>query len=254
MSQPNPNQAYQQPFVTINDQYPYQNLQPQLQINTAPQTQHWQPLPQPRSLQDERNQARSRFGPIPTQRAAVNSGPLNNVNYFQMKPSPTGSCSSFGVGSGPSLLSPYGYDHRNEESWNSWNRRGSGADRARFPSHQSNTGYRTHQPPESDVDSQVLPSDEGYSSHITTQSVFSNEPGRPGSELAAPLMEQLSGMNVGSEPPAKSQVPSDHESRISIRSSRSKKNLKCPYCAEILKCNSDYKCVCSINIDSRVNC
>ena len=254
MSQPNPNQTYQQPFITLNDQYPYQTHPPQLQINTAPQTYRWQPLPQPRGLQDERNQVHSRFGPIPNQRVAVNSGSLNNVDYFQMKPSPTASGASFGVGGGPSLLSPYDYDHMNEESWNPWNRRGSGANRARFPSHQSNMGYRTHHRPESDVDSQVLPSDEGYSSHIATQSVFSNETGRPGSELAAPLMEQLNGMNVGSEPPAKSRIPSDQGSRISIRSGRSKKNLKCPYCPEVLKCNSDYKCVCSINIDSRVNC
>lgn len=254
MSHHNLNRGYPQPFITVNDQFPYQNQAPQIYSTTAQQTQNWPSLPQSRSLQDERNQTRSRFGAVTTARAATNSGRLNRVNQLQTNPSLTDNGSNLVMGSNSSLLSPYGYDYMNDESWNSWNRRGSGTDRAMFPSHQSNMGYRTHRGPESDVDSQVLPSDEGYSSHVTAQSIFSNEPGRPRSELAAPLMEQISGMNVGSEPPVKTRAPSDQGSRISVRSRKSRKNLKCPHCSEILKCNSDYKCVCSVNTDSLVRC
>ncbi|RMZ66798.1 c2h2 finger domain-containing [Pyrenophora seminiperda CCB06] len=233
-------QGYQQPFITINDQYLYQNHVPQLHIDTSQQMQHWRSLPQARSLHDERDQARNRFGPVPAPRAVMSSGLLSGMNYLQAYPPPIGSSSDNGVDNHASLLSPCRYDHTSEESWNPWNRRGSDTNSAQFPLHQSNMCYRTHRRPDSDVDSQVLPSDEGYSSHMTTQSVLSNEPGYSGSELAVPLMEQLSGMNVGPTPPAELRIPSDQGSCISVRSNRPKKILKCPYCSETLKCKSDY--------------
>ncbi|CAA9957545.1 hypothetical protein PTMSG1_01153 [Pyrenophora teres f. maculata] len=238
MSQHNLHRGYQQPFITIN-QYPYQIQAPQLPINTVQQTQHWPPLPQAHNLQGQRNHARTRVGPVPDPRAATNSALLNHVDYLQEDPSPMENGTKFVVGSDNSLLSPYGYDIVNDESWNTMNRRDPGTNRAHFRSHQSNMSYRNHRQPESDVDNQVQPSDEGYSSHIT-QSVLSNQTGRPRSELGAPFMEQLVSMNVGSETPEKLRLPSDQGSRISVRSGKSKKNLKCPYCPEILKCNSDY--------------
>src|SRR3954471_21082204 len=99
----NPNGSYQQPFnyTGNHDQHPYQGQIPQLHISTAQQTQQWESLPPPRSLQDVRNQAPSRFGSVHTARAIPNFGSLNRVNYHQTNPSPTNNSASLDIGSNP---------------------------------------------------------------------------------------------------------------------------------------------------------
>ena len=68
-------------------------------------------------------------------------------------------------------------------------------------------------------------------------------------ELPAGLLSNMDGMNVESvtsEAPTMSRMPSDQLSLVSSRSGKSKKVYHCPQCSEILKCNSEFKCVGNI--------
>jgi hypothetical protein len=249
-----PNGSFQPSFnYTINDdQYSYSGQVPQLNINTAQQTQQW-PSHRPRSVQGLRNQAPSPSNSAHTTRTASSSRPADRRVYHQTSHSPVHPGVIRDAASDLSFLTPgyRGYDpivrQMQEQSWSVYNPRSSNTNGSRSPSRQSNINYRRYRGPGSDVDSQVLPSDEGYFSQMTDQSVLSNEPGHVNQELPPNVTTPVDNMNIESvanEAPARSRLPSDQRSYTSYVSSRSGKSNKpapCPECGEVSKCNSDYK-------------
>jgi hypothetical protein len=242
-----PNGGFQPSFnYTIDhDQYPYNGQVPQLNINTARQTQQW-PSQRPRSVQELRNQAPSPSGSIRTTRTAPNSRLSDPRGLHQNSRSPVHQGTERNVASDLSYLTPdyRGYDpitrQIQEPSWSVYNPRSSNISGTRSPSGLSNANYRRYGPG-SDVDGQLLPSDEGYGSFITDQSILGNH------EISTNVSNAVGNMNT--EPiaigaPVRSQLPSDqrsHTSHVSSRSGKSSKPIECPECREVSKCNSDFK-------------
>jgi hypothetical protein len=247
-----PNGSFQPSFnYTIDhDQYPYNGEVPQLNINTTRQTQQW-PSQRPRSVQELRTQAPSPSGSVHTTRTAPNSRLSDRRGHHQNSRSPVHHVNERNVTTDLSYLTPEyrGYDplarHMQEPSWSVYNPRSSNTSGIHSPSRQSNASYRRYGPG-SDVDSQVLPSDEGYGSFMT-QSILSNEPSQVGHELSASVSNPLANMNlepVAIEAPVRSRLPSEqrsHTSHVSSRSGKSSKPIACPECSEVSKCNSDFK-------------
>jgi hypothetical protein len=252
MSHPNGSFQTSFNFTVDHDQYPYNGQVPQLNINTIQQAEQW-PSQRPRSVQGLRNQTPSPSGSTYTTRTAPNSSSSDRRVYHHTSNSPVHHGLGRNVASDLSFLTPdyRGYDpiarQMQEQSWSVYNPRSSDASGTRSSSRQSNVNYRRYHGPRSDVDSQVLPSDEGYVSQMIDQSVLSNEPDYVNQELPARILMQVSNMNVesaGSEPPARSRLPSDqrsHTSHVSSRSGKSSKPTQCPKCGEVSKCNSDHK-------------
>jgi hypothetical protein len=215
-------------------------------------TQQW-PSHRPRSVPGFRNQAPSLSNSAHTTRTASNSRAFDPRLYSAGSHSPIHHNIERNAASNLSLLTPEyrGYDaiarQMQEQSWSVYNPRSSSASGSRSPSRQSNMNYQRYRGPGSDVDSQVLPSDEGYFSHVTDHSVLSNEPGHVRQELPTNVPTPVSNMNIESvanEAPARSRLPSDqrsYTSHVSSRSGKSNKPAPCPECGEVSKCNSDYK-------------
>ncbi|KAF1837483.1 hypothetical protein BDW02DRAFT_491271 [Decorospora gaudefroyi] len=248
MSQPNRSCQPSFQYTVDQDQYPYDGQIPQLNLNPA---QQWMPSPRPRSAQGLRNQAPSPSGSIQTTRTAPNIRRSDGMSYLQMRRSPV----HHGLGpimpSNLSLLTPYyrGYDpiarQMQDQSWTPYNMRTSNNNEDRSLSRQSDMNYRRHSGPGSDVDSQVLPSDEGYHSQMTTQSLLSNEPGRPSQDLSTDMLVGMGNMNVVETVPSEgtvmSRMPSDQRSQLSGRSGKSSKTTQCHVCGETSTCNSNYR-------------
>jgi hypothetical protein len=249
-----PNGSYQTSFnfTVDHDQYPYNCQVPQLTINTIQQAQQW-PSQRPRSVQGLRNQTPSPSGSAHTTRTALSSRSSDRKVYHHTSNLPIHHGVERSVASDLSFLTPgyRSYDpiarQMQEQSWSVYNPRSSDTNGVRSSSRQSNVNCRRYHGPGSDVDSQVLPSDEGYVSQRTDQSVFSNEPDHLNQELPATILTRVGNMHVepvASEPPARSRLPSDqrsHTSHVSSRSGKSSKITQCPECGEISKCNSDHK-------------
>ena len=248
------NGRYQPPFNFTVDQYPYNDRVSQLNVNTTQQTQQWFSQ-RPRSVQDLRNQAPSPTNSARSTRTTPTSRSSDRRVYHQDPHSPVHHGVGRSVGSDSSFLSPdyrgYGYDpivrQLQESSWSVYNPRSSNTSGARTPSRQSDMNYRGFPGLGSDVGSHLLPSDEGYFSQRTDQSVLSNEPSNVNQELPANISTPLSNINVGSvtgEAPARARLPSDqrsHTSRVSTRSGKSSRPTQCTECGETSKCNSEHK-------------
>jgi hypothetical protein len=251
-----PSGRYQLPFnfTVDHDQFPYNDQVQQLNVDTTQQTQQW-PSQRPRSVQDLRNQAPSPTNSARSTRTTPNSRSSDRRLYHQAPHSTVNHGVGRNVASDSSFLSPdyraYGYDpiarQMQEPSWSVYNPRSSNTSGARTPSRQSDMNYRGFPGPGSDVGSHLLPSDEGYFSQRTDQSVLSNEPSNVNQELPANIPTPLSNINVGSvtgEAPARSRLPSDqrsHVSQVSSRSGKSSRPTACTECGEISKCNSEHK-------------
>jgi hypothetical protein len=249
-----PNGSFQPSFnYTIDhDQYPYNGQVPQLNINTTQQTQQQWQSHRPRSVQELRHQARSPSGSVHITRTAPNSRLPDHRGDHQNSRSPVHHGNERNVATDLSYLTPdyRGYDpiarNMQEPSWSVYNPRSSNTSGIRSPSRQSNANYRRYGPG-SDIDSQVLPSDEGYGSFMTDQSLLSNEPGQVGLELPISVSNPLANMSLGPtaiEAAVRPRLPSDqrsHTSHVSSRSGKSSKPIECPECKEVSKCNSDFK-------------
>ncbi len=255
MSHHNPIEGYQQSYVDPSHQYHYRGQIPELQIDNV-QTQPWSFPQRPRSTQNVRSRRASPAASLYTTNTALHPRGLNRTNYHRANLSPLDSVAGSHMHRDfdlldPAYVAPY-YDttasRGPEPAWSPYNLRASQLGNTHGLSDQSNVNFQFPCGPTSDVDSQAVPSDEGYGSR-NTKSVMSNDPEHINQELPASLMSHIGNMrveSVASEAPTMSRMPSDQRSHVSSHSGRSRKELPCPECSDILKCNSEYKCVCGI--------
>lgn len=257
MSQYYPDNTYEQPFDSAfhHAQHQYPGRLPQLHISTAEQMQQWNASQRPRSVQDMRDQVYSPATSVHTTRTAPDTSLLERVLYHNPDLSRTNSRISSSLPNAPSMLYPHYVSppfnpSAREESWSSFNLRSAQNGRGRCPSRPSNIDITRYSRMGSDMDNSVLPSDSGYTSLGTSQSLLGNESDRAAPSLPIDFLSQMDNMNVksvASSVTAVSCAPSDQRSRVSSTRSRksTSKRVKCPHagCEETFKCNSEYKCV-----------
>jgi hypothetical protein len=256
MSHNDPNGGYRQSYINPPANGHHYNGQiPKLRIDPV-HTEPWLFSQRPRSAQDVRSQRPSSSAHVNTPRNIPHPGGSSRINYPQANLSPVDSSMGFNVSRDFSLFDPtynpayYDANARRgpEPAWSPYNLRIPQSGGICEPSRQSNIDFHFTRGPKSDIGSQASPSDEGYFSR-NTMSVMSNEPDLVNQELPANFMSTLHNMNVESVPseaPTMSRMPSDQLSRVSSRSGKSKKTHKCTRCSEVLKCRSEFKCVCGI--------
>jgi hypothetical protein len=250
MSQHNQNAGYQQSYnIPTPNQY-YGGQIPVLHIDAVQPQQGTFPQ-RPQSTQHVRSQRSSSSASLHTRgfdrmsHRATNLSPLDNAigpqlprGFDLLDPDYARSYHGSNAGRAP------------EPAWSPYNLRQSQSSGAHGLSPQSSANFRSPWGPGSDIGSQALASDEGYFSG-NTRSVISNEPDHVNQELSASFMSNVNNMHVGSvasEAPTMSRVPSDQRSHLSRSSARSKRDFPCLECSEVLKCKSEFKCVCGITI------
>ena len=259
MSLHNQNGDCQQSYnIPVPSQY-YGRQIPALHIDPV-QTQQGMFSQLPRSAHSVRSQRSSSSASLHAPRTASHTRGFDRMNHLQTNLS----LFDNGIGShmprdfdllDPRYARPYHGPTAGrgpEPAWSPYNMRLSQSGSSHDLSPRSNVNFQFPWSPGSDVDSQALPSDEGYVSR-NTKSVISNDPDHLHQELSASFMSDINNMNVESatsEAPTMSRMPSDQRSHVSSRSgrSRSKKDFPCYECSEVLKCNSEFKCVCGITI------
>lgn len=251
MSSYYPNGLYQHPFDTAlnNAQRQYHQGQlPQLRISTPEQPQSWNRSQRPQSVQDTR--MHSPAASTHNTRTTPDTLTPNRMVYHQPGLSQANSHISFNQQNDPSMLSPPFNPNAREDPWSLINLRSMENGRIHCPSRQSNADFPQYPHVGSDIDSSAVPSDSGYISLSTSQSVLGNEGERAAPSHSLDFFDQFRNMNVESvagSVKAASCVPSDQISHVGSTRSRKSTNrqIKCdhPGCTEKFKCTSEYTCV-----------
>jgi hypothetical protein len=159
---------------------------------------------------------------------------------------------------GMNLLGPSGHVERdsyspmtrnyNEEAWNTFNLRTSGASDNSSPFNQSSASLKPFRHGPGSICSPAPRSDSGFYS----QSIVSHDANRmeqPGMQWnPSPQLNNLNVLSIASDAPPMARVASEQRSQYSRASSHSGyqgESLTCPKCGEKSKCKSDHKCVAS---------